>query len=281
MQRSRQDSGILRAMSFLTRLRVEPGQRVHLPRIDPAGTPGARHKTAALAELEKNDAKLFDLQYRLYAEHRRALLIVLQGPDASGKDGTIRHVTRGINPQGCRVTSFKAPTQEELGHDYLWRIVKALPARGEVGIFNRSHYEDVLVVRVHELVPKSEWRKRYDQINAFEKHLSENGTTILKFCLHVSREEQARRLRDRIEDATKNWKINPEDFKEARRWAEYREAYEDALSLCSTPWAPWFVIPADHKWYRNLAVSRIVMETLADMKPRFPKPKIDLKTLRA
>ncbi len=280
MQRVRQVSGILPAMSVLGELRVKPGQRVQLSRIDPAGTPGARGKSAALAEVGKNDSKLFDLQYRLYAEHRRALLVVLQGSDASGKDGTIRHVMRGINPQGCRVTSFKAPTQEELDHDFLWRIVRALPARGEVGIFNRSHYEDVLVVRVHSLVPKEAWRRRYEEINAFEKHLVESGTTILKFFLHVSREEQARRLRERIEDPTKNWKVNPGDFEEARLWDDYRAAYEDALSRCSTPWAPWFVIPADHKWYRNLAVSRIVVKTLAEMKPRFPKPKMDLKKIR-
>jgi PPK2 family polyphosphate:nucleotide phosphotransferase len=267
-------------MNVLQRLRVKPGERARLSGIDPGGTPGGRSKAAAQAEIEKNDGRIFDLQYRLYAEHRRALLIVLQGSDASGKDGTIRHVMRGMNPQGCRVTSFKVPTSEELDHDYLWRIVKALPARGEVGIFNRSHYEDVLVVRVHDLVPKDAWSRRYDQINAFEKHLTENGTTVLKLYLHVSREEQAKRLAERIDDPTKNWKVNPGDFEEAKLWNDYQAAAEDALTRCSTPWAPWFVIPADHKWYRNLAVSRIVLKTLADMKPRFPKPTVDLDALR-
>ena len=259
-------------MSFLTRLRVEPGQRAHLARIDPAGTPGARHKSAALAELEKNDAKLFDLQYRLYAEHRRALLIVLQGPDASGKDGTIRHVTRGINPQGCRVTSFKAPSQEELDHDYLWRIVRALPARGEVGIFNRSHYEDVLVVRVHDLVPKSVWSKRYDQINMFEKTLADAGTTIVKFFLSIDRDEQRARFQARYDDPTRRWKFSLGDLAERKLWDDYQAAFDEAISKTSTPWAPWYVIPANKKWFRNLAVSSVLAETMTRMKPRYPEP---------
>jgi PPK2 family polyphosphate:nucleotide phosphotransferase len=196
--------------------------------------------------------------------------------DAGGKDGTIRHVMSGLNPQGCRVTSFKVPTEEELAHDYLWRIHRAVPAKGEIGIFNRSHYGDVLVVRVHNLVPKRVWSKRFEQINAFERILAETGVTIVKFFLHISKEEQKRRLQDRLDDSSKHWKISPADFEERKYWDDYVKAYEDILARCSTPWAPWYVIPADHKWFRNLAVADVLVRTLKDMRMRFPKSKLDL-----
>jgi PPK2 family polyphosphate:nucleotide phosphotransferase len=196
--------------------------------------------------------------------------------DAGGKDGTIRHVMSGLNPQGCRVTSFKVPTEEELSHDYLWRMHRAVPAKGEIGIFNRSHYGDVLVVRVHNLVPKRVWSKRFEQINAFEKILAETGVTIVKFFLHISKEEQKNRLQERLDDSTKHWKVSPADFEERKYWDDYVKAYEDVLARCSTPWAPWYVIPGDHKWFRNLAVADVLVRTLKDMKMRFPKSKLDL-----
>lgn len=257
-----------------------PHTRVRLRDFDPDDTAGFSKGGKAHARLEKNVLRMDDLQHRLYAEGRRAVLIILQGMDASGKDGTIGHVMTGLNPQGCRVTSFKAPSSEEAGHDFLWRIHKAMPGHGEIGIFNRSHYEDVLIVRVHELVPKSVWSARYDQINAFEKLMSQNGVTILKFFLHISKEEQKERLEARLSDPSKNWKINPEDFKERERWNDYVKAYEAALSRCSSTEAPWFIIPANKKWFRNLAVSQIIVETLEQMNPRFPKPSIDLSKLK-
>jgi len=200
--------------------------------------------------------------------------------DASGKDGTVRHVMTGLNPQACRATSFKVPSPEEASHDFLWRIHKAMPARGEIGIFNRSQYEDVLVVRVHELVPKSVWSGRYDQINAFEKLMSANGVTILKFFLHISKKEQLERLEQRLKDPTRNWKISEADFKERQRWDDYVKAYEAVLSRCNESRAPWFVIPANKKWFRNLAVSQIIVETLERMNPKFPKPTVDLSKIK-
>ena len=213
-----------------------------------------------------------ELQQRLYAEGKRALLIILQGMDTSGKDGTVRHVLSGVNPQGCRVTSFKAPTAEELAHDFLWRIHRAVPAKGEIGVFNRSQYEEVLIVRVHELAPADVWSTRYEQINGFEQTLTAAGVTILKFFLHISKAEQRDRLQARLEDKTKNWKFNPGDLAERKLWPDYQHAYEDALCRCSTKAAPWFIIPANKKWFRNLAVSSIIRETLEEMHPRFPKP---------
>jgi PPK2 family polyphosphate:nucleotide phosphotransferase len=216
----------------------------------------------------------------MYAEDRRALLVVLQAMDAGGKDGTIRHVTAGLNPQGCRVTSFKAPSAEELDHDYLWRIHHAVPARGEFGIFNRSHYEDVLVVRVHGLVPKSVWSARYQQINAFEKLLAANDVVIVKFFLHISKEEQIERLRARLEDPTKLWKFNEQDIAERRRWDDYMAAYEDALERCSMPAAPWYIVPANKKWFRDYVVSQILLDTLSRLKMQFPKATVDPKKIR-
>ena len=262
------------------RLQVRPGSRCRLDRIDPGFHNGYGDKTAAKEETLGLARRLRELQYLLWAEHRRALLIVLQGLDASGKDGTIRHVLGYMNPQGCRVQAFRQPTAEEADHDFLWRAHRAVPGLGEVVIFNRSHYEDVLVVRVHDLVPKPTWKARYAQINAFEELLAGNGTLILKFFLHISPDEQLRRFRKRLEDPRRWWKISESDYAERRHWADYQQAYEDALTRCSTGNAPWFVIPADHKWFRNLAVSRIVVETLEALDMRFPEPRVDIEALR-
>jgi PPK2 family polyphosphate:nucleotide phosphotransferase len=201
--------------------------------------------------------------------------------DAGGKDGTIRHVMTGLNPQACRVTSFKVPSEEEADHDFLWRIHKAVPRLGEIGIFNRSHYEDVLVARVHELAPKEVWSGRYDQINDFEKILFRNQTIILKFFLYISKEEQAKRLLARIDDPQKNWKVSPADLREREYWDDYMKAYEDALERCSTRWAPWYVIPADKKWFRNLAVSEVIVDRIERLKLNYPPLKVDPEELRA
>ena len=224
--------------------------------------------------------KLDDLQYLMYAQKKHALLVIFQALDAGGKDGTIRHVMSGFNPQGCEVSSFKEPTQEELSHDYLWRVHKRVPAVGLVGIFNRSHYEDVLVVRVHKLVPQEEWSKRYAQIDSFEKMLAQNRVTIVKFFLHISKDEQKKRFEARIDDHNKRWKISSDDFKERKRWDDYTTAYEDVLTLCSSEKAPWYIIPANKKWFRNLAVSRILVETMEDLKMSFPPATIDVSKLK-
>jgi len=266
-------------MNFGKRFRVTPGHKVKLSRFDPDDTAGFKDKSEAKDLLEKNISRLSDLQYLLYAENERALLIVLQAMDAGGKDGTIRHVMSGVNPQGCRVTSFKVPSAEEASHDFLWRIHKAVPARGGIGIFNRSHYEDVLIVRVHGLVPKSVWEQRYGQINAFERILADNNVTILKFFLNISKDEQKARLKSRLKDADKNWKISPADIDERKYWDDYMKAYEDALTRCSTDWAPWYIIPANGKWFRNLAVSQIIVETLERFDMKFPPPAHDLSKI--
>jgi len=223
------------------------------------------------AKLEKTLKRLDDLQDLFYAEKKRALLIVLQGMDAAGKDGTIRHVMSGVSPQGCSVTSFKVPNSEELAHDFLWRIHKAVPEKGMFGIFNRSQYEDVLVVRVHKLLPKEVWKARYDEINRFERNLVENNVTLLKFFLHISREEQEKRFEERLHDPRKKWKFSKADAVERKRWDDYVAAYEAVLSRCSTEYAPWFIIPSDHKWFRNLAISRIIVETLEEFDMQYPK----------
>ncbi len=264
-------------MNFTEKLRVKPSFR--LKKADPAATHG-QDKGKSEARLERNNARLFEYQQRLYAENKRSVLIVLQGMDTSGKDGVIRHVMRGLNPQGCMVTPFKAPSSEELDHDFLWRIHKAVPARGDIGIFNRSHYEDVLISRVRELVPKSVWKARYDQINEFEKMQTENGVTILKFFLHISREEQKERLEERLKDPLKNWKFSVNDLKERAYWNDYMDAYEDTLNKCSTKHAPWFIIPSDKKWFRNLAISEILNDTFHAINPRLPKPAEDLKKIK-
>ncbi len=220
------------------------------------------------------------LQYRLFAENRRTVLVVLQAMDAAGKDGLVRGVFSGLNPQGCTVTSFKAPSPEELHHDFLWRIHKAVPPHGEIGVFNRSHYEDVLVVRVHDLVPREVWKARYDQINAFENLLAANGVTLVKIYLHISREEQKKRLLERLDNPERNWKFSEADLAERKYWNDYEAAYEAALGRCSTPAAPWHVIPADHKWYRNWAVAHLLLRTLRDMKLTYPAPRGDVATLK-
>jgi PPK2 family polyphosphate:nucleotide phosphotransferase len=254
---------------------VPPDKSVKLSDYDPGYTAGHASKAETKAELKRNGKRLQELQEVLWAEGKHALLIVLQALDAGGKDGTISHVMRGVNPQGCQVTSFKVPTEEELAHDYLWRVHKATPRRGYIGIFNRSHYEDVLVVRVHNLVPEAVWQQRYDQINQFEKLLVDSGTKILKFFLYISKDEQKERFEARLRDPRKNWKFSTADVKERRYWDDYMRAYEDALSRCSTPWAPWHVIPADHKWYRNLAVSQVIVETLEKLDMHVPPPLPD------
>jgi len=262
-----------------SKLVVPPDQKIKLSDIDPADTQGLDKQRSA-AMLTKNLERLSVLQYLLYAEGRRSVLVVLQGIDAGGKDGTVRHVMSGLNPQGVRVTSFKVPDGVEKRHDYLWRVHKALPEYGQIGIFNRSHYEDVLVVRVHGLAPKPVWSKRFRQINDFEQMLSENGVHILKLLLHISKEEQAKRFRTRLEDKRKNWKFSAADVKEREYWNDYVDAYNDVLEKCSTKVAPWYVIPANRKWFRNLAVSQILVETLESMDLQYPKPAADLSKIQ-
>ena len=265
----------------MKRYRVEPGSLINLDEWDP--------RDSRVFDIEKDDSderleqlngELEALQEVLYAEHKHKVLVLLQAMDTGGKDGTIRHVFEGVNPQGVRVTSFKVPTQEELDHDYLWRAHKVVPGKGEMMIFNRSYYEDVLVVRVHELVPEEIWSRRYAQINDFERTLSEEGTTILKFYLHISKEEQKQRLQDRLDEADKNWKFNPADLKERKRWPEYIRAYNDVLSKTSTPWAPWYIVPADRKWYRNLVVASVLVDSLKDLEMRYPQPSENLDNIK-
>ena len=254
---------------------VSPDDTLELSDAD-AGRPDSLEKEGLKKKLDKELEKLGELQSRFYADARRALLIILQGRDASGKDGVVRTVIGACNPSGVRINSFKVPTPIELAHDYLWRVHHVMPEKGMFGIFNRSHYEDVLVVRVHELVPEDVWSKRYEQINNFEKMLSENGTVILKFFLHVSRDEQKERLRERVEDPSKNWKFSAGDLDERNLWDKYTEAYRDALTKCSTPWAPWYVVPADSNKARNYLVAKRIVETLEGMDLQYPKPKMDL-----
>jgi PPK2 family polyphosphate:nucleotide phosphotransferase len=265
--------------NLVKRLIVKPGHNIRLSDIDPGSTPDVRDKEEAAERLQKNLDRLSVLQQLLYAEDKRSVLVILQGIDAAGKDGTIRNVMTGLNPQGCHVASFKAPNSEELSHDFLWRVHKKVPAKGEIGIFNRSHYEDVLVVRVHNLVPKQVWSARYEQINNFEKMLSENNTTILKFFLNISKDEQKKRFQERILDPKKNWKFSLADIEERKYWDEYIKAFEDAINKCTTSHAAWYIIPANKKWFRNLAVSQVIVETMEDMKMRFPKPTADLSKI--
>jgi PPK2 family polyphosphate:nucleotide phosphotransferase len=250
-------------------LKVPPMRSVRLERRDHGATFGW-DKSTAEPEVARQLERLAALQDRLWAESKRSVLVVLQGIDSAGKDGTINKVMEAFNPQGCPVTSFKVPSAEELAHDYLWRVHKAVPRKGEVGIFNRSHYEDVLVVRVHNLVRKAVWSKRYDQINAFEHHLAENGTTILKFFLAIDKDEQRQRFQARYDDPMKRWKFSMGDLEERKRWADYQAAYNEVLSRTSTVEAPWYVIPANRKWFRNLAVATILADTMTGLKPQYP-----------
>jgi PPK2 family polyphosphate:nucleotide phosphotransferase len=256
-------------------LRVTPGKRVRLAGLDPAATHGYT-KADAGDELQTGLDRLSDLQDRLWAEAKYPVLVVLQGIDAAGKDGSVKHVMGAFNPMGCTVTSFKVPTAIEAAHDYLWRVHQRTPGKGEIAIFNRSHYEDVLVVRVHDLVPKKTWQKRYDQINAFERLIVEEGTTVVKFFLLIDREEQKARLQSRIDDPRKNWKFKLGDLAERKLWDDYLVAYEDVLNRCSTDAAPWYVIPANRNWFRNLAIADILADTLDDLKPAYPPPAEDL-----
>ncbi len=268
------------ATNFRDELIVKPGEKVKLSDWDPEDTLGWDKDRKMKQSLDKAIERLDDLQYLLYAEHKRTLLIMLQGLDAAGKDGTIRHVMSGVNPQGCTVVSFKKPSADEASHDYLWRVHKAVPEYGNIGIFNRSVYEDVLVVRVHDYVPKEVWSKRYDQINEFEELLHDNNVRILKFFLHISKEEQKKRFQQRIDDPDRRWKISESDFDERKFWDDYVEAYEAVLTNCSTQHAPWFIIPSNKKWFRNLAVSHIIAETMESFDMKFPKPTVDVKKLK-
>ncbi len=267
--------------SYLKKLIVEPGSKVKLSEVDPSYHGDHESHDGAMSEFQADLAKMDDLQYLMYAERKHSLLIVLQGLDAGGKDGVVRHVITGMNPAGLRVVGFKQPTAEEIAHDFLWRVHPQAPGKGEVAVFNRSHYEDVLVVRVHNLVPKPVWSERYKLINDFEKLLAEhNGTTILKFFLYISKEEQLERFKQRLDDPARQWKISDSDYTERNYWDDYIVAFEDALEKTSTKHAPWFVIPANHKWFRNLAISQIIVETLEGLKMKTPGPTVDIAAIR-
>lgn len=263
---------------MLSELRVRPGSKVSLGRLDAGRTLGLE-KDASKQRLEELRAEMAELQELLFADASRGLLVVLQGMDTSGKDGTVKNVMAGVDPHGCRVTSFKAPTEEERAHDFLWRIHRAVPPRGIIGIFNRSHYEDVLIARVRGLVPEKVWRERYGLINAFESLIDEGGVTVIKFFLHISKDEQRERLQARLDDPHKHWKFNPGDLKERERWDEYERAYEEALEKCSTERAPWYVVPADKKWVRNVVVAEAIVRTLRGMKLSWPKAQFDPKSI--
>jgi PPK2 family polyphosphate:nucleotide phosphotransferase len=268
------------AKTLAERFRIEPGKRVELGKRDPADAAAFPDRGEAEVQSKADARAINEWQDKLFAEGRRALLVVLQGTDTAGKDGTIRHVFNETGPLGVTVTSFRRPSEEELAHDFLWRVHQACPRRGCIGIFNRSHYEDVLVGRVRKLAPAEEIERRYDQINAFERMLTENGTTILKFMLHISKKEQGQRLQARLDEPKSRWKFDPHDLDDRKLWSEYQAAYEIMLNRCSTPWAPWHVIPADRKWARNAAIAAIVRETLERMDPQYPKPAWDPKDFK-
>jgi PPK2 family polyphosphate:nucleotide phosphotransferase len=267
-------------MSYANEFRIKPGSKVNLGKIDAGYHSGYADEESTTAELKKYSERLTELQALMYAENKHSLLIVLQAMDGGGKDGTIHHVMAAMNPQGCSVVGFKVPTAEELAHDYLWRIHKTTPGKGHITVFNRSHYEDVLVVRVHNLVPKEVWSKRYNEINAFERELTNSGTTIVKFFLHIDMEEQLKRFRDRLDEPDKQWKISDSDYTEREYWEDYQRAYMDVLSKCSFNYAPWYVIPANHKWFRDLAVSQILVETMEGLKMKYPEPSVDLIAIK-
>jgi PPK2 family polyphosphate:nucleotide phosphotransferase len=268
-------------MNYRKPFMVAPGAKVRLAKIDPSDTGKHESHEQALAETQSHVARMDALQYLLYANADQSLLVVLQALDAAGKDGVVRHLFSGMNPQGTAVFGFRQPTPIEAAHDFLWRAHQRTPAKGEVVIFNRSYYEDVLVVRVHKLAPKSLWSKRYEQINDFERTLAANGTRILKFFLHISPEEQLARFKQRLEEPARNWKISESDYSERELWGDYVEAYQDALEQTSTNYAPWYVIPANHKWFRNLAISRIVADTMDGMGLKLPPTRVDLAEIRA
>jgi PPK2 family polyphosphate:nucleotide phosphotransferase len=267
-------------MDYAKKFIVKPGAKVRLSKIDPSYKGKHESHEEAAPAITKHCQRMEKLQYLLYADGDKSLLVVLQALDAAGKDGVVRHVFSGMNPQGTAVFGFKQPSKEELAHDFLWRAHMRTPAKGEVVIFNRSHYEDVLVVRVHKLVPQSVWSKRYDLINDFEKLLTENGTRILKFYLHISPQEQLARFAQRLDDPARNWKISESDYSERKLWPEYVAAYEDAFTLTSTKHAPWFVIPANHKWFRDLAISQIIADTMEDMGLKLPPAQVNIADIR-
>ncbi len=267
-------------MNELKMFRVKPDKKLDLNNIDPSYKGAHTSKEDALAETEHYRQKIAELQVKLYAQRKQSLLIVLQALDAAGKDGTVNHVISSLNPQGARVVGFKQPSAIDLEHDFLWRIHIHTPVKGEIVVFNRSHYEDVLVTRVHGLIDKPTWKSRYKRIHEFEKLLLDNNTHILKFFLHISKEEQLERFAKRIEDPARNWKISNSDYTEREYWGDYTKAYEDAISATTTKKAPWFVIPSNHKWYRNLAVSKIIAQTLESMDLAFPKPTVDLNEIK-
>jgi PPK2 family polyphosphate:nucleotide phosphotransferase len=268
-------------VNYSKKFAVEPGSAVRLDDMDPSFTGKHASEDDAKAAVAKDRERLAELQYRLYAENQRSVLIVLQALDAGGKDGTVRHVFGALNPQGATAHSFKVPTAEEAAHDFLWRAHKVTPARGQIAIFNRSYYEDVLVTRVHGLVSKDAIEKRYDRIVEFEKNLAQAGTRILKFFLHISADEQLRRFEQRLDDPRRQWKISESDYSERPYWDAYRKAYEDTLERTSTNRAPWYVIPANHKWFRNLAVGRIVTDAVDELDPKYPPPAVDIEKMRA
>lgn len=265
--------------NYYKEFRVTPDSGLRLKDVDPKFTANHTKKTA-LSRIKKLRERMGELQLQLFAEAKRSILICLQAPDAGGKDGVIQHVIGSMNPEACSVTSFKEPTKEELAHDFLWRVEPHVPKRGEVAIFNRSHYEDVLIVRVHYLVSKKVWSKRYEQINDFERRLTANGTHILKFFLHISKEEQLSRFEKRLDTPAKRWKISEADYKEREYWNDYSKAYEAIFAKCNTHDAPWFVIPADHKWFRDLAISEIIVNAMEDLKFQVPKPSVDIAEIR-
>ena len=267
--------------NYLKKLIVKPDSEIRLKHFDPDYHGKQESHKSALPEIQENRQKMEELQYLMYAENKHSLLMVLQGLDAAGKDGVVRHVLTGMNPEGCVAVNFKEPTPKELAHDFLWRVHPHVPAKGSVAIFNRSHYEDVLVARVHGLVPKKIWSKRYDQINDFEQLIAtENNTTILKFFLHISKDEQLARFKKRLDDPTRQWKISESDYKEREYWGDYVKAFEDVLTRTSTECAPWFIIPSNHKWFRDLAISQIIVRQMEAMGMQLPKPTVNLAEIR-
>jgi len=267
-------------MNFIREHQVKPGESVSLAEMEPGSSGPFDGKREAKAFTAEVNEEIRDLQYRLFVERQQALLIVLQAPDAAGKDGLIRKVLGQMNPQGCRTYTFKAPSSEELAHDFLWRVHRCTPGKGQVAVFNRSHYEDVLIVRVENLVPQQVWSQRYEIINGFEKNLHLSGTRILKFYLHISKQEQLARFKKRLDNPDKHWKLNVADYTVRERWDDYRNAYQDAIMNCNHKHAPWFVIPADNKWYRDAAVAGIVRDTLKSMSPQMPPVDVDLDEIR-
>jgi len=271
-------SGI-KANEIIKKLMVIEGKKINLQRLSPDYNFSIDEEKAEYVLEQNLKKRMSELQYRLYAERKNGLLIVFQGIDTSGKDSTIRHVISAFNPQSCAVKAFKEPTTEDLSHDFLWRIHKRAPSRGEIVVFNRSHYEDIIQPRVHKTIHKSIWSQRYEHINAFERCLSDNSIKIIKFFLHISKEEQRKRLEERMNDPSKQWKVSERDITDRKFWDSYTVAYQDIINRCSNLWAPWYIIPANKKWFRNLVVALVIVDTLERMKPKFPKPTINLSKM--